>query len=132
MSDTTKQAADFICGAGPDENGRWFEQAAQEEKGNFWWRRYVRKIMDDYHAVSARVTELEDDRACLIIARDMMGNKWGEEKTRAEAAEQRAAELEAKLAKAETGFGHIVWCSDRDSAASLARATLAELKGTDT
>jgi hypothetical protein len=35
---------DFLCGAAPDWQGRWFDEASRQERGSFWWRTYVRQI----------------------------------------------------------------------------------------
>ena len=56
-TDTTAEIADFLCGAGPNNAGRWFDDAAKEERGAFWWRKYVRSIAAENAALRA-----ENDR----------------------------------------------------------------------
>jgi hypothetical protein len=48
MTKTDKEAverlANFLHGAGPNADGDWWHEVAEREKGNFWWRRYLREI----------------------------------------------------------------------------------------
>jgi hypothetical protein len=46
---------------------------------------------DDYAELETRLEEVENERDALIVARDMMGRLWEQEKGRAEAAEDALA-----------------------------------------
>jgi hypothetical protein len=52
---------------------------------------------DDYAALRARLAEVENERDALIVARDMMGRLWEQEKGRAERAEAEITRLRAQL-----------------------------------
>jgi len=62
----------FLHGAGPNKDGQWFDDAAQNERGAFWWRKYLRQIerLAVDHLKAAVAAERE---ACAEVAQKHLG-----------------------------------------------------------
>lgn len=66
---------DFLCGAAPDWQGRWFDEASRQERGSFWWRTYVRQI--ERIAAKDRAEALAAQGALLEKAAKVALNRQG-------------------------------------------------------
>jgi hypothetical protein len=94
MTQIDKQAVErlsnFLHGAAPNADGDWWEDVAAREKGNFWWRRYLREIERLHYAaldaaeaekraaVAAereRCAKIADERALMLEAYASFGEK---------------------------------------------------------
>jgi hypothetical protein len=53
----------FLHGAGPNNNGQWFDEVAETTRGAFWWREYLREIE---RLSSDRIEELEAELARAV------------------------------------------------------------------
>lgn len=56
----------FLLGAGPNNDGLWFDELAQKYPNSFWWRKYLRQ----YAALSdATIAAAYEDAAAWMSAR---------------------------------------------------------------
>jgi len=60
---------DFLHGAGPNAYGDWFDDAAEKERGAFWWRKYMRQI----ERIIAKHEEAARDHANALVAAELAG-----------------------------------------------------------
>ena len=98
---------------------------AVDKHAEFLLRYNLIDAMKCLESLSARVAELEIDRAALIIARDMMGNNWA-------IASERSAILEAKVKKLVCGMNEALdLCEERDTVDTLL-STLSKIQEKDT
>jgi hypothetical protein len=53
-------------------DGRWFSEAAEEERGNFWWRKYLRKAIEARPNQPDKGKEIDELRAHIERLREAL------------------------------------------------------------
>ena len=60
--DEVARTISYLTGEAPNADGEWFGEAAETERGNFWWRRHLYPILASHRTLSTCLAEAERER----------------------------------------------------------------------